>query len=170
MSQPARRFRTAADVSATLLLEDGVSRKVVAERLGDRGDTVFKLYGDVTPRGRALAVASVGNVRVGRTASSPWDSEATVPGIAFTVAAVVQGGRGPALFRRPTPMRAYRQVYTHCSGPPAVAPGQAARREYSLISPFTRAQRITGPLTTAGSAVGARGGRSSRLRWGRNPL
>jgi integrase len=45
---------------ATLLLEDGVSLKVVAERLGDREDTVVKLYGHVTPRGRALAVASVG--------------------------------------------------------------------------------------------------------------
>jgi hypothetical protein len=45
---------------ATLLLEDGVSLKVVAGRLGDREDTVVKLYGHVTPRGRALAVASVG--------------------------------------------------------------------------------------------------------------
>jgi integrase len=45
---------------ATLLLEDGVSLKVVAERLGDREDTVVKLYGHITPRGRAAAVASVG--------------------------------------------------------------------------------------------------------------
>jgi hypothetical protein len=45
---------------ATLRLEDGVSLKVVAERLGDREDTVVKLYGHITPRGWAAAVASVG--------------------------------------------------------------------------------------------------------------
>jgi len=54
MWQPARRFRTAADASATQLMEEGVSLKVVAERLGDREDTVVKLYGHVTPRGPAL--------------------------------------------------------------------------------------------------------------------
>jgi hypothetical protein len=34
---------------------------VVAERLGDREDTVLKLYGHITPRGRVAAVASVGS-------------------------------------------------------------------------------------------------------------
>jgi hypothetical protein len=73
------------------------------------------------------------------------------------------GDRGLASpSRRPRhPVRACRQADRHCSGPP----GQAASREYSLISPSTRLRRTTGPLTTAGSAVGARGGRSSRLRW-----
>ena len=45
---------------ATFLLEDGVSLKVVAERLGGPEDTVVKLYGHVTPRGRAVAVGRVG--------------------------------------------------------------------------------------------------------------
>lgn len=64
---------------ATLLLEDGVSLKVVAERLGDREDTVVKLYGHVTPRGRALAVASVGTWwdKSGPAAPAPTDSELT---------------------------------------------------------------------------------------------
>ena len=48
--------------------------------------------------------------------------------------------------------------------------GQAARREYSLISPCTRVQRTTRPPVVNGTTVCARGGRSSRLRWGRNPL
>jgi hypothetical protein len=46
---------------ATLLLGDGVSLKVVAERLGDREDTVLKLLFNITPRGRVAAVASVGS-------------------------------------------------------------------------------------------------------------
>jgi len=37
---------------------------VVAERLGDREDTVLELYGHITPRGRVVAVAST---------SSWWD-------------------------------------------------------------------------------------------------
>ena len=44
---------------ATLLLEDGVSLKVVALRLGDRDDTVLRVYGHVTPQGQAVAVARV---------------------------------------------------------------------------------------------------------------
>src|SRR5262245_20930171 len=53
---------------------------------------------------------------------------------------------------------------------PSRALGQAASREYSLISPSTRFRRITGPSATAESRVGARGGRNSRLRWGVNSL
>ena len=74
------------------------------------------------------------------------------------------GGRRPGRFRARSTMRACWQVDRHCSEPPAVTLCQAASREYSLISPSTRVRRITGPLTTAGSAVSARGGRSSRLR------
>ncbi|HKA12925.1 MAG TPA: hypothetical protein VKI99_20885 [Candidatus Dormibacteraeota bacterium] len=70
MWQPARRFRTAADASATQLLEEGVSLKVVAERLGDREDTVVKLYGHVTPRGPALAVGKRRHL-VGRPQRQP---------------------------------------------------------------------------------------------------
>ncbi|TMC13043.1 MAG: hypothetical protein E6J41_01600 [Chloroflexi bacterium] len=44
---------------ATLLLEDGVSLKVVALRLGDRDDTVLRVYGHVTPHGQSVAVARV---------------------------------------------------------------------------------------------------------------
>jgi integrase len=44
---------------ATLLLEDGVSLKVVALRLGDRDDTVLRVYGHVTPKGQSVAVARV---------------------------------------------------------------------------------------------------------------
>ena len=69
---------------ATLLLEDGVSIKVVAERLGDREDTVLKLYGHITPRGRVVAVASI---------SSWWDdaervaaADADVAGLRATIA------------------------------------------------------------------------------------
>jgi integrase len=44
---------------ATLLMEDGVSLKVVALRLGDRDDTVLRVYGHVTPHGQSVAVARV---------------------------------------------------------------------------------------------------------------
>jgi integrase len=56
---------------ATLLLEDGVSIKVVAERLGDREDTVLRLYGHITPRGRMTAVASVGTWWKGGMPAAP---------------------------------------------------------------------------------------------------
>src|SRR5262245_43650813 len=44
---------------ATLLLEDGVSIKAVAERLGDRESTVLRIYGHITPRGRVAAANRV---------------------------------------------------------------------------------------------------------------
>ena len=40
---------------ATLLLENGESLKDVAERLGDREDTVLEIYGHVTSKMRAAA-------------------------------------------------------------------------------------------------------------------
>ncbi len=58
-SVPRITFHGMRHTHATLLLEDGVSIKVVAERLGDREDTVLKLYGHITPRGRVGAVASI---------------------------------------------------------------------------------------------------------------
>lgn len=44
---------------ATLLLEAGESVKYVAERLGDREDTVVETYAHVTPRMRTSAVSKV---------------------------------------------------------------------------------------------------------------
>jgi len=44
---------------ATLLLESGESVKYVAERLGDRDDTVVETYAHVTPRMRSSAVSKV---------------------------------------------------------------------------------------------------------------
>ncbi len=56
---PRMVFHGMRHTHATLLLEDGVSIKAVAERLGDREDTVLRIYGDITPRGRIAAVARV---------------------------------------------------------------------------------------------------------------
>jgi hypothetical protein len=44
---------------ATLLLENGESVKYVAERLGDREDTVVETYAHVTPKMRSSAVSKV---------------------------------------------------------------------------------------------------------------
>jgi integrase len=52
----AIRFHDMRHTHATLLLEDGASLKYVAERLGDREDTVLKTYGHVTPKMRSHAV------------------------------------------------------------------------------------------------------------------
>jgi integrase len=56
---PAMVFHGMRHTHATLLLEDGVSLKVVARRLGDREDTVLKTYGHVMPRGMAIATSCV---------------------------------------------------------------------------------------------------------------
>jgi hypothetical protein len=46
---------------ATLLLENGESVKYVAERLGDREDTVVETYAHATPKMRSSAVSKVGD-------------------------------------------------------------------------------------------------------------
>jgi integrase len=51
------RFHDQRHTHATLLLENGESLKYVAERLGDREDTVLETYGHVTARMRAGAVS-----------------------------------------------------------------------------------------------------------------
>jgi integrase len=73
-SEVTRRFKTAVrrvsgipmivfhgcrHTHATLLLEDGVSLKVVAQRLGDHENTVLRVYGHVLPRGAAIAASRV---------------------------------------------------------------------------------------------------------------
>lgn len=50
------RFHDMRHTHATLLLENGESLKYVAERLGDREDTVLSTYAHVTPKMRAAAV------------------------------------------------------------------------------------------------------------------
>ena len=50
------RFHDQRHTHATLLLENGESLKYVAERLGDREDTVLETYGHVTSRMRTGAV------------------------------------------------------------------------------------------------------------------
>jgi integrase len=51
------RFHDQRHTHATLMLENGESLKYVAERLGDREDTVLETYGHVTGRMRTGAVA-----------------------------------------------------------------------------------------------------------------
>jgi len=51
------RFHDQRHTHATLLLETGESLKYVAERLGDREDTVLETYGHVTARMRTGAVS-----------------------------------------------------------------------------------------------------------------
>jgi len=51
------RFHDQRHTHATLLLENGESLKYVAERLGDREDTVLETYGHVTSRMRIGAVS-----------------------------------------------------------------------------------------------------------------
>ncbi|PZR92576.1 MAG: hypothetical protein DLM67_14785 [Candidatus Nephthysia bennettiae] len=53
------RFHDLRHTHATLLLEAGQSIKYVAERLGDREDTVLETYGHVTSRMRSSGVAQV---------------------------------------------------------------------------------------------------------------
>jgi integrase len=50
------RFHDTRHTHATLLLENGESLKYVAERLGDREDTVLLTYSHVTPKARTAAV------------------------------------------------------------------------------------------------------------------
>lgn len=54
---PRIRFHDQRHTHATLLLENGESLGYVAERLGDREDTVLETYGHVTSRMRAGAVS-----------------------------------------------------------------------------------------------------------------
>jgi integrase len=56
---PVIVFHGLRHTHATLLLEDGVSLKVVAQRLGDREQTVLRTYNHVLPRGMAIAAARV---------------------------------------------------------------------------------------------------------------
>lgn len=91
---------------ATLLLEDGVSLKVVAERLGDREDTVVKLHGHVTPRGRALAVASVGTWWDDAQPTQPASPDAELATLRATIDQLreerwLEGGRARIGFRSP---------------------------------------------------------------------
>jgi integrase len=53
------RFHDLRHTHATLLLERGETIKYVAERLGDREDTVVETYAHVTPRMRSSAVSTV---------------------------------------------------------------------------------------------------------------
>ena len=53
------RFHDLRHTHATLLLEAGESVKYVAERLGDREETVVETYAHVTPRMRSSAVSKV---------------------------------------------------------------------------------------------------------------
>ena len=52
-------FHDLRHTHATLLLESGESIKYVAERLGDREDTVLETYAHVTPRMRSSGVGKV---------------------------------------------------------------------------------------------------------------
>ena len=54
---PRIHFHDMRHTHATLLLESGESVKYVAERLGDREDTVVETYARVTPRMRSSAVS-----------------------------------------------------------------------------------------------------------------
>lgn len=56
---PMMVFHGTRHTHATLLLEDGVSLKVVAQRLGDHENTVLQTYGHVLPRGMAIAASCV---------------------------------------------------------------------------------------------------------------
>ncbi|TMC13450.1 MAG: site-specific integrase [Chloroflexi bacterium] len=56
---PMMVFHGCRHTHATLLLEDGVSLKVVAQRLGDHENTVLRNYGHVLPRGAAIAASRV---------------------------------------------------------------------------------------------------------------
>lgn len=52
-------FHDLRHTHATLLLESGESIKYVAERLGDREETVLEAYAHVTPRMRTSGVGKV---------------------------------------------------------------------------------------------------------------
>ena len=54
---PVIPFHGCRHTHATLLLENGESLKYVAERLGDREDTVLETYGHVTSKMRSAAVS-----------------------------------------------------------------------------------------------------------------
>ncbi len=56
------RFHDLRHTHATLLLENGESLKYVAERLGDREDTVLLTYAHVTDRMRTGAVSRLAAV------------------------------------------------------------------------------------------------------------
>jgi integrase len=53
------RFHDMRHTHATLLLESAENVKYVAERLGDREDTVVETYAHVTPRMRSSAVEEI---------------------------------------------------------------------------------------------------------------
>ncbi|MGH7867403.1 MAG: tyrosine-type recombinase/integrase, partial [Candidatus Dormibacteraceae bacterium] len=53
------RFHDMRHTHATLLLEAGESVKYVAERLGDREDTIIETYAHVTPKMRSSAALKV---------------------------------------------------------------------------------------------------------------
>jgi len=76
---PMLVFHGLRHTHATLLLEDGVSLKVVAQRLGDNEKTVLQVYGHVLPRGMAVAASRV----------ACWlDPSATDPAVSDEVAAL----------------------------------------------------------------------------------
>lgn len=54
---PRLRFHDLRHTSATLLLESGVDVKTVAERLGDRVETVLETYAHVTSKARTQAAS-----------------------------------------------------------------------------------------------------------------
>lgn len=56
---PVIVFHGTRHTHATLLLEDGVSLKVVAQRLGDQESTVLRTYSHVLPRGLHIAASRV---------------------------------------------------------------------------------------------------------------
>jgi integrase len=64
------RFHDMRHTHATLLLESGENVKYVAERLGDRDDTVVETYAHVTPRMRSSAVSKIRGFFGGRIDAS----------------------------------------------------------------------------------------------------
>jgi len=75
------RFHDQRHTHATLLLENGESLKYVAERLGDREDTVLETYGHVTPRMRSGAVSRLAALIEGVVLPKPSSggSQASAP-------------------------------------------------------------------------------------------
>ena len=74
-SLPVMPFHGCRHTHATLLLENGESLKYVAERLGDREDTVLETYGHVTSKMRSIAVSRLGALIDGprfRQQASGW--------------------------------------------------------------------------------------------------
>lgn len=74
------RFHDQRHTHATLLLENGESLKYVAERLGDREDTVLETYGHVTSRMRTGAVSRLAALLKPRPKVAPSTTARATPG------------------------------------------------------------------------------------------